>query len=236
MIENQPGTPSFEVREYSSRETDYCFVVVVWNEGERIREQLRRMERRAALADIIIADGASDDGSLDEQLLRGCRVRAHLITRERGLSTALRMAFSFALDDGYGGVVTVDGNGKDGVESLPLFLDRLEHGYDLIQGSHFLPGGGHRATPFERMLGIRCIVRPAGIVEIRQRRQRDRDPGSCRARARGSEDLRQRNWQRRSTDSIRERGCMGVCRGAGPGRQTSQDGVGRDRRHLHAHV
>jgi len=155
-----PQPPAYEVRELSPKSTRYCFLVTSWNEGDRIRNQLRRMSERASLADILIADGDSDDGSMDADFLRSCGVRTLLVTRERGLGTALRMGFDYALSQGYEGVVTVDGNGKDGVERLPDFLRLLDDGVDFIQGSRFLPGGKHEHTPWTRHLGVKLVVAP----------------------------------------------------------------------------
>ena len=49
--------PTYEARAFFPRRTRYCFIVVAWNEGERLRNQLRRMRANAGLADILIADG-----------------------------------------------------------------------------------------------------------------------------------------------------------------------------------
>ena len=158
MIRLEP--PSYEVFELAPKRSRYCVVVTTLNEGERIRGQLERMRPRAELADIVLADGASTDGSTERCFLRACGVRALLVTPEPGLGTALRMGFDFALAQGYEGVVTVDGNGKDGVESLPEFLRMLDEGYDFAQGSRFCSGGKHANTPLDRQLAIRFLVTP----------------------------------------------------------------------------
>jgi dolichol-phosphate mannosyltransferase len=152
--------PRHEVVEFSPRRTRYCFIVVTLNEGERIRAQLGRMRAHAALADIIIADGKSTDGSLSHDFVREQMVRTLLLTDEGGLSTATRMGIAYAIEQGYEGVITVDGNGKDGVEALPHFISELEGGGDLIQGSRFMPGGYHKNTPLERWLGIKLVMAP----------------------------------------------------------------------------
>jgi hypothetical protein len=107
----------------------YCVCITVFNEGDRIREQLSRMKPRAGLADILIADGKSTDGSTDPRFLRGMGVRALLSTAETGLRTATRMGVAYAMQEGYSGIVTIDGNGRDGVEALPDFLAELRNGY-----------------------------------------------------------------------------------------------------------
>ncbi|MCW5890278.1 MAG: glycosyltransferase family 2 protein [bacterium] len=119
------------------------------------------MQEFAGLADAVIADGCSTDGSTDPAFLSSVGVRTLLSVQERGLGTATRAALSWALDAGYDGVVTLDGNGKDGVEAIPRFLRHLEDGWDLVQGGRFLPGGFHAHTPLERYLAIRFVMSPA---------------------------------------------------------------------------
>jgi GT2 family glycosyltransferase len=152
--------PLHERHEFFQKRTRYCFITVIWNEGERIRKQLSRMKERAPLADIIIADGRSNDGSTDVNFLKSMGVRALLVTDERGLCTATRMALAYAMEQGYEGVITVDGNGKDGVEALTDFIAALDDGYDMVQGSRFMKGGVHKNTPLERYIGIRYVVAP----------------------------------------------------------------------------
>lgn len=148
------------IREWFPRRTRYCVAIPVLNEGDRLRGQLVAMKERAELADIVIADGGSSDGSTDPGFLQSCGVRALLPVAEPGLSAATRVALAYALRQGYEGIVTVDGNGKDGVDALPLFLRRLDEGFDLVQGSRFIRGGVHRNTPWERLVGIRLVIAP----------------------------------------------------------------------------
>ncbi len=152
--------PEFHAHEFKPKATKYCFIVITWNEGDRIINQLKRMRNNSHLADIIIADGDSNDGSTDHCFLREQGVRTLLVTRETGLSTATRMGLAYAIIQGYEGIVIVDGNGKDGIEALPNFLAALDDGYDLAQGSRFMKGGFHKNTPIERYVGIRYIFAP----------------------------------------------------------------------------
>lgn len=149
-----------DIIEFFPRKTRFCFATIVFNEGDRIKNQLKRMRERTALADIIIVDGGSTDGSMEPSFLREQGVRTLLTTQEPGLSTATAIALSYALEQGYEGVITIDGNGKDGVEALPMFIAELEAGFDLIQGSRFMKGGFHKNTPWDRYIGIRFIMAP----------------------------------------------------------------------------
>jgi hypothetical protein len=57
-------------------------------------------------------------------------------------------------------VVTIDGNGKDGVEVIPEFIKKLEQGFDLIQGSRYTKGGEEENTPFLRHVGNHLVLAP----------------------------------------------------------------------------
>ena len=152
--------PVYEINEFAPKRTRYCFVVVILNEGTRITNQLARMKQRADLADIIIADGRSTDGTTEPEFLKSMGVRTLLVTDEKGLSTATRVGLAYAIEQGYEGIITVDGNGKDGVEALPEFIKGLDDGYDMVQGSRFMKGGRHKNTPLVRYLGVQYIMAP----------------------------------------------------------------------------
>ena len=108
--------------------TTTCLVIPVVNEGARIANLLKRMrdQSAAALTDIIIIDGGSTDGSLEPEMLKSLGVRGLLLKTGPGrLSAQLRCAYAFALDNGYEGIVTIDGNDKDDPEAIPRFVAKL---------------------------------------------------------------------------------------------------------------
>ena len=57
-------------------------------------------------------------------------------------------------------ILTIDGNDKDSIESVPLFIEKLDAGYDLVQGSRFLKGGKAVNTPLSRLLAVKLIHAP----------------------------------------------------------------------------
>lgn len=153
--------PDFVVDELYPKSKAYCVVVFVINEGERIQKQLRVMEKFSATVDIVVADGGSTDGSLGRDFLKQNKVRTLLTKKGKGkLSAQMRMAFAWALNEGYEGVVVVDGNGKDDVSAIPKFVKLLEQGYDHVQGSRFVPGGKAVNTPLSRELGLHLLHAP----------------------------------------------------------------------------
>jgi dolichol-phosphate mannosyltransferase len=154
-------TPAHECHIFAPRRSRNVLVIPVLNEGERIRRQLERIASLDLELDVVIADGGSTDGSLVPDFLRSVGVRALLVKTGPGkLSAQLRMAYAWALDEGYGGILTVDGNGKDGVEAIPQFLTALAAGYDYVQGSRYLAGGRAVNTPLDRKFAGRLIHTP----------------------------------------------------------------------------
>lgn len=153
--------PDFRVDSLRARRHQFAVCIFVLNEGDRIRRQLSQMKPLAAEVDLIVADGGSTDGALATEFLATCDVTALLTKTGPGkLSAQMRMALAWALHQGYEGVITIDGNGKDGVEAVPQFAKLLEQRWDHVQGSRFIPGGFHAHTPMSRLLGVRLLHAP----------------------------------------------------------------------------
>ncbi len=153
--------PAYRVEWQRPRSCRWAICVFVINEGEKVRKQLRAMREHAEMLDIVVADGGSTDGSLTRELMEEVGAAALLVKTGPGrLSAQMRMAFDWCLEQGYDGVVVIDGNGKDGLEAIPRFVAALEQGYDHVQGSRFVPGGHHENTPLSRYLAVRLLHAP----------------------------------------------------------------------------
>lgn len=153
--------PQYHLKEFTPKAHDYCVCIPVINEGTKIQKQLAKLKELSNQIDIIILDGGSTDGSLNEHVLLENHVRSLLTKQDKGkLSAQLRMGFAYAIEQGYKGIITVDGNNKDSVESIPDFIEKLNEGYDFIQGSRYVPGGKEINTPLSRKLAIKLIHAP----------------------------------------------------------------------------
>ncbi|WP_323029276.1 glycosyltransferase family 2 protein [Castellaniella defragrans] len=155
--------PAMQPLMWRGRSHRDCVVVPVINEGPRIHRLLQRMQALdiARQADILIIDGGSTDGSLNDAYLQQTGVAGLLLKTGPGrLSAQLRCAYAFALDQGYKGILTIDGNDKDDPEAIPRFIEALSQGVDFIQASRFLPGGNAENTPRSRDLAIRYLHAP----------------------------------------------------------------------------
>lgn len=160
---NIPGVPDFRSTVLEEKSSRYCVLIPVINEGIRIRDELLRGQKAKipSQVDIIICDGGSVDGSMEENHLRMLQVNALLTKEGAGKQGAqLRMGIWWALERGYRGIITIDGNNKDSIEDIPVFIQRLEEGYDFIQGSRFAPGGQALNTPLFRYLSLKLVHAP----------------------------------------------------------------------------
>jgi dolichol-phosphate mannosyltransferase len=156
-----PGVPAYDQHVLAPKRHRYCIAVFVINEGDRVRHQLGEMARLADQIDIVVADGGSTDGSLALDSLDAFRLRALLVKRGPGkLSAQMRMAISFAMAEGYEGLVVIDGNGKDDHSAVPRFIELLDAGFDHIQGSRYIPGGRGVNTPLSRTVGVKLLHAP----------------------------------------------------------------------------
>ena len=163
IYEKQEGVPKFTCTEYKEKTKDYVVLIPIINEGDRIRRELQRAKDNqvSSYADIVICDGGSTDGCTEEEVLRSLEVNTLLVKQDTGKQGAqLRMGIWWALQRGYQGIITIDGNDKDSIEDSPRFIEKLQEGYDLIQGSRFIKGGKAINTPFIRNVSVRLIHAP----------------------------------------------------------------------------
>jgi len=165
------GVPDFRAVELKARQSDYCLLIPVINEGARILTELGRAQRAGVdkLCDIILCDGGSTDGSMNPDTLQLYGVNTLLTKTGPGKQGAqLRMGIYFALNCGYKGILTIDGNNKDSIEDVPRFIEKLQEGYDLVQGSRFIRGGRAINTPPIRYAAVRLIHAPIISLAARQ--------------------------------------------------------------------
>jgi dolichol-phosphate mannosyltransferase len=155
--------PKYKINTLSKKINKYCICIPVINEGNRIIGQLSKVKNLGInkLVDVIICDGGSTDGSMALEKLKDLGVRTLLVKEDKGkLSAQLRMGYAYCLEEGYEGLITIDGNGKDSVEDIPKFIEALDQGWDLVQGSRYAPGGEAINTPKLRHIAVKLLHVP----------------------------------------------------------------------------
>lgn len=171
LYQDIAGVPDFECEEFAPRKKDYVVLVPIINEGNRILNELKRAQAAnvGGVADIVICDGGSTDGCTEKSALVPLDVNTLLVKKGAGKQGAqLRMGFWWALERGYKGIITIDGNDKDSIEDVPRFIEKLEEGFDLVQGSRFVKGGVAVNTPLSRWVAVRFLHAPVISLTARQ--------------------------------------------------------------------
>lgn len=163
IYERQEGVPRFECIEFRQKSSEYVVLIPIINEGKRIIKELKRAKKYDVpeYADLVICDGGSTDGCTRKDRLLELNVNTLLVKQDMGKQGAqLRMGIWWALQRGYRGIITIDGNNKDSIEDVPRFIEKLKEGYDFIQGSRFIKGGRSIHMPFIRLISVRMIHAP----------------------------------------------------------------------------
>ena len=171
-VERTSGVPRYDCEEFAAKTSEYCLLIPIINEGERIVRELTRAQNAGVdkLVDVVICDGGSTDGCTERTRLKSLGVNTLLTKRDAGKQGAqLRMGIALALARGYQGIVTIDGNDKDSIEDVPKFLAKLREGFDFVQGSRFVPGGEAVNTPLVRYVSVRLIHAPVISLTARHR-------------------------------------------------------------------
>ncbi len=117
---------------------DVSVVVAALDEQETLRSlahQIRDvLERRGLRFELWIIDDGSTDGSaeiLRDLFLEDGRFHSRLLARRHGKSAALDLGLSLARGDR---IVLMDADLQDLPEEMPILLDALDGGLDLVQG------------------------------------------------------------------------------------------------------
>jgi len=113
-------------------------VVPVYNEEENIPlmyDALQRtLEHLDCLYEIIFVDDGSSDGSLQELTRlaeRDCTVKVVQFRGNFGQSAAMGAGIQYA---GHEVIITMDGDLQNDPADIPMMLQKIEEGYDLVHG------------------------------------------------------------------------------------------------------
>lgn len=126
-----------------------------YNEGIKIQQTLQRFPADRSY-DVIVVDDGSTDHSLDTVHQYGAGILRN--ERNLGIGASIRKYLAYAIEQGYDVAAIMAGNNKDNPDEIPRLLKPiLEEGYDIVQGSRYLPGGDFGNMPFYRQLATRYI-------------------------------------------------------------------------------
>ncbi len=109
--------------------------IPIYNEARSVRDVLAQV--RAYAPEILVVDDGSTD---DTAKLLGQEPGIHRIThpRNRGYGAALESSFDYACTHGYDVLVTMDCDGQHQPDRIPVLLEQMVGGVDIVSGSRYL--------------------------------------------------------------------------------------------------
>lgn len=131
-------------------------VIPTYNEIESLPRALDRVRSAAPVADVLVVDDSSPDGTGELADARAKEdERVHVLHRQEknGLGPAYLAGFSWALAAGYELIVEMDADGSHRAEDLPLLIQRAEMADepDLVIGSRWVSGGATEGWDVRRV-------------------------------------------------------------------------------------
>ncbi|MHB1131341.1 MAG: glycosyltransferase family 2 protein [Chloroflexota bacterium] len=122
----------------SSATVDVSIVIPLLNEAENLERLYDGLNRALSQIDrtceiILIDDGSTDDSFLILKALaeRDERVRVARLRRNFGQTAAFAAGFDMARGDV---IITMDADCQNDPADIPLLLDKMEEGYDIVSG------------------------------------------------------------------------------------------------------
>jgi glycosyltransferase involved in cell wall biosynthesis len=142
--------------------TKTLILIPAYEEQERIGGVLRSLKKSFPLADVLVVDDGSSDGTAAEARHGGALVVRHPFNL--GYGAALQTGYLFASRRGYGLVAQLDADGQHEPADLKALLAPLEEGSaDLVVGSRWLQPETY-STSAARRLGSRFFSRLASLA------------------------------------------------------------------------
>ncbi|HSH60098.1 MAG TPA: glycosyltransferase family 2 protein [Acidimicrobiales bacterium] len=143
---SRPGNPAVSL------------VIPALNEAKNLPWVLERVPD--GIAEVILVDGSSSDGTAEVAL----SLRSDIIVVSQfapGKGAALAAGLMAASGDI---VVMIDADCSMDPQEIPLFVDALVSGADMVKGSRYVPGAGSEDLTRLRSLGNRCLSIAANVL------------------------------------------------------------------------
>ena len=118
-------------------------IIPTYDEADNIGPIVARLRKAVPLAQVLIADDNSPDGTgAIADKLAAADTAVYVLHREakEGLGAAYLAGFAWGLERGYDVLVEMDADGSHQPEQLPSLLKALEQA-DMVKGSRWMKGG-----------------------------------------------------------------------------------------------
>ena len=129
-------------------------IVPTYNEKENIEALIERLLDLPVEVQVIVVDDNSPDGTGDiaDRMAEKNPGQVDVVHREGklGLGTAYIAGFKHAIKFQSNLIVTMDADFSHPPENIPMMIDKIHDGNDLVIGSRYVPGGKAVECTFPR--------------------------------------------------------------------------------------
>ena len=135
------------------KRADTLLVIPTYNEAGNLERLIREVGAQALPLEILVIDDNSPDGTADlaEALSKEFPLKVLRRKGKLGVGSAHKEGFRYALEHGYGAVMTMDADFAHSPEYLREML-RQGEASDVVVGSRYLTGGGLSGWSLPRRL------------------------------------------------------------------------------------
>jgi dolichol-phosphate mannosyltransferase len=141
---------------------DTLVAVVAYNEGEKLKELVKRFPAPSQYRLVFIDDG-STDGSAEWLKSTGRHVIRH--EQNEGFGASIRAAIEYGRNKGLQAIVTMAGNGTMPPEEIPHLVEPiLCDQADYVQGSRYRAEGQSPNLPFLCNIAVKFFTRLANLL------------------------------------------------------------------------
>ncbi len=143
-------------------------VLPTYNEAENIAEVLERVRDALPIAEVLVVDDGSPDGTADiaERTGKELDLPVSVLRRpgKAGLGSAYRAGFRWGIERGHDALIEMDSDLQHDPAALPSLVEPLGDRADLVVGSRYVAGGSAPDWAFHRLQLSRWGNRYAGAV------------------------------------------------------------------------
>ena len=130
-------------------------IIPTYNEIENIDSILKAVRSSVPDAELLVVDDNSPDGTGQQAENTASEIgRVRVLHRpgKEGLGTAYRDAFKLVLDGDTDVIITMDADFSHDPQTIPLFLDAIKNGAEIVVGSRYIKDGMSVNWPLHRLL------------------------------------------------------------------------------------
>ena len=135
-------------------------IIPAYNEEKSIVRTVKELKKEAKNIDYVIIDDCSKDNTLN--ICKQNNFNVIHLEINLGIGGAVQTGYKYAEKNDYDIAIQMDADGQHNPKYIPMLIEKIEEGNDLVIGSRFIEKEGFQST-FIRRMGIKTYSK---IIKI----------------------------------------------------------------------